>query len=194
MKRRTALKAFRRDGSINAVVESPRGSAIKVKYDPAEGVMTLSRPLPAGLLYPFDWGFIPGTRAADGDPLDAFILWDATSYPGIVIPCRAIGILQVEQTSVTSNRRPRNDRVAVVPLKAPRQESLKSIFDVPEQVRAEFELLFLRSVAFEGKHPTVLGWKGPDSALTTSRAAWRAIGCGPSESISWAGTECSHDR
>jgi inorganic pyrophosphatase len=171
MERRTAFKVFRRDGSINAVVESPRGSVIKFKYDPAEGVMTLARPLPAGLLYPFDWGFIPGTRAADGDPLDAFILWDGTSYPGIVIPSRPIGILQVEQTSATSNRRQRNDRVAVVPLKAPRQESLKSIFDVPERVRAEFELLFLHSVAFEGQDPTVLAWKGSDAALKTIRAA-----------------------
>ena len=69
---------------VNVLVESPRGSTIKFEYDQTERVMTLSRPLPAGLVYPFDWGFIPGTRAADGDPLDAFILWDGASYPGIL--------------------------------------------------------------------------------------------------------------
>ena len=55
---------------------------VKFKYDPDEGVMMLARPLPLGLTYPYDWGFVPSTRAADGDPLDAVILWNGTSYPG----------------------------------------------------------------------------------------------------------------
>jgi len=80
------VNAFRRDGSINVMVESPRGSAIKFKYDQNDRAMTVSRPLPLGLVFPFDWGFIPGTRAADGDPLDAFILWDGSSYPGSSFP------------------------------------------------------------------------------------------------------------
>jgi len=67
------------------MVESPRGSSVKFKYDPDDDVMVLSRPLPAGLAYPYDWGFVPSTRAADGDPLDAVIVWDGTSYPGVVV-------------------------------------------------------------------------------------------------------------
>ena len=165
------MKAFRRDGSINVMVESPRGSAIKFKYDQTERAMTLSRPLPSGLVFPFDWGFIPGTRAADGDPLDAFILWDGSCYPGILIPCRPIGVVNVEQTSATSKRRERNDRVAVVPLKAPRQDTLKSVFDLSERMRQEIEQFFLHSTAFEGKDLKLLGWEGPDTAMSAIRAA-----------------------
>jgi inorganic pyrophosphatase len=70
----TTLPALRKDGSLNGVVESPRGSSVKFKYDLEDDVMTVSRPLPAGLTYPQDWGFVPSTRADDGDPLDAWIL------------------------------------------------------------------------------------------------------------------------
>jgi inorganic pyrophosphatase len=158
------LHAFRRDGSINVVVESPRGAAVKFKYDSDDQVMTLSRPLPAGLVYPYDWGFIPSTKAPDGDPVDAVVLWDGAGYPGIVIPCRAIGLLKVEQTNVTSKRRERNDRLAMLPVKAPRQDEITSVFDLPKRVRAELEQFFVHAVAFEGKALKVLGWAGPAAA------------------------------
>jgi inorganic pyrophosphatase len=93
--------------SLDVMVESPRGATVKFKYDPAEHVMTLSRPLLLGLVFPFDWGFVRATRAEDGDPLDAFILWDSNSYPGVVIPCRAIGIVNEASKKARSRRRSR---------------------------------------------------------------------------------------
>ena len=158
------LRAFRQDGSINVVVESPRGSAIKFKYDPDDDVMTLSRPLPAGLVYPHDWGFVPSTHAPDGDPVDAIILWDGASFPGVVIPCRAIGLLEVEQTNLASKKRERNDRLAMLPIKAPRHGDVASVFDLPARVREELEQFFLHAVAFEGKAVKILGWTGPEVA------------------------------
>src|SRR6185503_13012746 len=95
----SALPTFADDDAIHVVVESPRGSAVKLKYDREHGVMTMSRPLTLGLTYPCDWGFVPSTHAPDGDPLDAFIMWDASVYPGVVVPCRPIGVLRVEQTN-----------------------------------------------------------------------------------------------
>src|SRR5262249_52942694 len=92
---RTWEPTFASDDSIRVVIESPRGSALKLKYDPDLDVMTLSRPLTAGLTYPYDWGFVPSTRGADGDPIDAIVIWDATSYPGVVLQCRPVGILHV---------------------------------------------------------------------------------------------------
>ena len=80
------LPAFVRGHFFRVVVESPRGSNAKLKFDPELEAMSLSRPLTYGLTYPFDWGFVPGTRASDGDPLDAMLMWDSATYPGVVIP------------------------------------------------------------------------------------------------------------
>ena len=165
------LPAFRRDGSVNIVVESPRGSTVKFKYDNETGAMTLSRPLPCGVTYPHDWGFIPSTRAADGDPVDAMVLWDGTSFPGIVVPSRVIGLLRVEQTRAGSDIRERNDRLFALPIAAPRLEHVRSIFDLPERVRLELEQFFVHAVAFERKALKLLGFDGPAEADRMLRAA-----------------------
>jgi inorganic pyrophosphatase len=167
----SALPAFIDDESIQVVVESPRGSTLKFKYDGHRGVMTLSRPLTVGLTYPYDWGFVPSTRAADGDPLDAFVMWDGSSYPGIVLTCRPLGVLRVDQTNPASHTRERNDRLAVIPIRAPRWESLRSVLDVDERIRLELERFFLTAVAFEGKDPKILGWKGPTEAMALVRTS-----------------------
>jgi inorganic pyrophosphatase len=158
------LSAFRPDGSLNVVVESPRGATVKFKYEAAIDRIELSRPLPVGLAYPHDWGFVPSTRASDGDPVDALIAWDGTSYPGVVVPCRAIGVLEIEQTNLTTHARERNDRVVLLPVKAPRHADIRSVFDLPDRWRAEIERFFLAAAAFEGKDPKVVGWSGPREA------------------------------
>jgi hypothetical protein len=59
---------------VHAVVETPRGSSCKLEFDPDLRVFTLAKPLMAGLTYPYDWGFIPSTKAEDGDPLDVLVM------------------------------------------------------------------------------------------------------------------------
>jgi inorganic pyrophosphatase len=162
---------FNANGAIHVVVETPRGSAVKFKYDPTLAAFTLSRPLPLGAAYPYDWGFVPSTRAGDGDPIDAMVLWDGTSFPGIVLPTRPIGLLRVEQTNPTSGRRERNDRVFVLPVKAPRFEHIKTIFDCPERTRTEIEQFFMTVVAFEHKELRLLGFDGPVEADRHLRGA-----------------------
>ena len=82
---------------VHAVVETPRGSRAKLEFDPKLGAFTLAKALLAGLTYPYDWGFIPSTRAEDGDPLDVLIIHDAATYPGLVLKCKPIGVLEVVQ-------------------------------------------------------------------------------------------------
>ena len=77
----TPPSALRADGSLNVVVETPRGAVAKFKYDEQSGLMTLSRALPLGIVYPYDWGFVASTKAADGDPIDAMALWKAAEFP-----------------------------------------------------------------------------------------------------------------
>jgi len=166
-----ALPTFVNDGSIHVVVETPRGSSAKLKYDPHLRVMTLSRPLTLGLTYPYDWGFVPSTRGPDGDPLDAMVMWDGRSYPGVVLPCKPLGLLCVEQENRESHRRERNDRLVMLPVPAPRSDAIRTVFDLAERVRVELEQFFLTAVAFEGKHLTMRGWAGPDDAISLIRAS-----------------------
>jgi len=165
------LRPFRDDGSINVIVESPRGSTSKFKYDSETGAMMLSRPLPTGLVYPYDWGFIPSTRAADGDPMDVMVLWDGAAFPGVVVPSRLIGLLRVEQTIVATGFVEANDRLFAVPVKSPRLEHVRTIFDLPERVRLELEQFFVSVVAFEGKTLRLLGFDGPAEADRALREA-----------------------
>jgi inorganic pyrophosphatase len=76
------LRPFKEDGDLNMVVETPRGSSVKLRYDPKARVFTVSRALALGLSYPLDWGFIPGTEAEDGDPVDALAHNNRTFSPG----------------------------------------------------------------------------------------------------------------
>jgi hypothetical protein len=86
-------------GDVHVVVETPRGSRAKFAYDPKLETFVLSKSLLTGLTYPHDWGFVPSTKADDGDPLDIMVIHDAATFPGVVLACRVIGILQIEQKS-----------------------------------------------------------------------------------------------
>ena len=107
------LPPFTEHGDVHVVVETPRGSRAKFSYDPKLKTFTLSKSLLTGLTYPHDWGFVPSTKADDGDPIDIMVIHDAATFPGIVLTCRVIGILQIEQKS--KSKRERNDRLFAVP-------------------------------------------------------------------------------
>jgi inorganic pyrophosphatase len=93
------LPPFTEDGDVHVVVETPRGSRAKFAYDPKLETFILSKSLLTGLTYPHDWGFVPSTKADDGDPIDIMVIHDAATFPGMVLTCRIIGILQIEQKS-----------------------------------------------------------------------------------------------
>jgi inorganic pyrophosphatase len=160
----TRLPLRGKGGAFHVVVESPRGSTVKLKYEPGLGAFTLSRPLVHGLSYPFDWGFVPSTQAPDGDPLDALVYWDQTTYPGVVLPCRALGVLKVEQKKSRGRGRERNDRLLVVPTAALRAENLGGVQELSRRERRELEHFFTAAVAFTDKAPRLLGWAGADAA------------------------------
>jgi inorganic pyrophosphatase len=93
---------------VYAVVETPRGSRAKLEFDPKLAVFTLAKPLLVGLIYPYDWGFIPSTKADDGDPLAVMVIHDAATYPGLVLKFRPIGILEVARSRAGQDRAQRS--------------------------------------------------------------------------------------
>jgi inorganic pyrophosphatase len=167
------LEPFVRGDVFRVVVESPRGSTVKLKFDPEIGAMTLSRPLTGGLSYPFDWGFVPGTQAADGDPLDAMLIWDTSTFPCVVVPCRAIGLVQLDQRKKSGRGRERNDRILAVPIKAPRMDHIRTARELPTRQRREIEEFFLQATALTDKEVRVLGWAGRSAALQHIRRSLR---------------------
>lgn len=150
---------------IYAVIETPRGSTCKLDFDAALRAFTLAKPLMAGLTYPYDWGFIPSTKAEDGDPLDVLVIHDAQTHPGVILKCTPVGILEVEQTS--KGKKERNDRVFAVPDRSPLETDLKDVRNLPSRAHNELEQFFRATNALEDKQLEFLGWRGPARAIKT---------------------------
>src|SRR5438445_11368016 len=77
---------------VNVIIETPRESQNKFVYDPELRIFKLKKTLPMGTTFPFDFGFIPNTEGADGDPLDVMVIMDQHAFPGCLIQCRPLGI------------------------------------------------------------------------------------------------------
>jgi inorganic pyrophosphatase len=95
----TRLKPFDSDDKqlLQVVVETPKGSRNKFAFDPDEHIFELKNVLPAGMTFPYDFGFVPSTLADDGDPVDVLVLMDEPAFPGCVLRCRPIGVFEGEQ-------------------------------------------------------------------------------------------------
>lgn len=155
------LPPFDDQRNLRVVVETPRGANIKLKYDDRHGCFSLTRIMPLGVVYPYDFGFVPQTLAQDGDPLDVLVLIDAATYPGVVISSRLIGALQIEERGMRG--RP-NHRLVAVPIKAARKDDLRDLSGLGERVQRELERFFIVATAFTAKDPQIRGWVGPEAA------------------------------
>jgi inorganic pyrophosphatase len=154
------LPVHTRDGDVHVVVETPRGSAAKLEFDPELQAFTLSKALILGLTYPYDWGFVPSTKGEDGDPIDVLVLHDAATAPGLVLKCKVIGVLEVLQRE-KGKKDLRNDRLIAVPRDSHREHADKDARDLPKPVRKEIEKFFVATDELEDKTLKFLGWKGP---------------------------------
>jgi len=139
-----------KDQEINAVIETPKGSRNKYALNPEMQVFALDKILPAGAVFPFNFGFIPQTKAEDGDPLDVIVIMDDPAFPGCVIPSRVIGVIKAEQTD--KGKKPeRNDRIIAVPSDSLTENDLKSIHDLNENIIKEIENFFISYHAQRGE-------------------------------------------
>jgi len=158
---------------VHVVVETPRGARAKLSYDPKLKTFVLSKSLILGLSYPYDWGFIPSTRAEDGDPLDAIVIHDAATCPGLVMRCKLLGVLKTLQQ--TKNERIRNDRVIAVPEDSHRERELHDVQGLLPEVKQELEKFFVATDELQAKTVKFLGWQGPNEAKKLVRSCNKAF-------------------
>ena len=165
-------------GEVTAVIETPKGSRNKYNYDEACGAFRLGGVLPAGMGFPFDFGFIPSTLGEDGDPLDVLILLDASAVMGCVVTVRLLGVIEAEQRE-RDGAEMRNDRLIAAATHAHTHEHIRSLDDLPPYLLGEIEGFFAQYNQLRGKAFKPVGRGGPGRArelLDQGAAACQAKG------------------
>jgi inorganic pyrophosphatase len=169
----TRLKPVnKQDGILQVVVETPKGSRNKFAFDPDQHVFTLRKVLPAGMTFPYDFGFLPRTIAPDGDPIDVLLLMDEPAYPGVVVRSRLIGVIEGEQ--LDGKKKTRNDRLLAVAEANHQYANIKTFHDLPKEFLNELEQFFVNYHKQEGKEYKLLGCKGANEAMRLIQEAKRA--------------------
>lgn len=144
------------------LVEIPKGSRTKYELDKATGRIRVDRVLYSSVHYPADYGFITGTLADDGDPLDALVVVEEPTFPGCVLPARPIGTLLMR------DEKGPDEKILAVPLGDPRFDRVRELRDLAPHWLREIEMFFASYKELEGSPVEVSGWRG-------SRTAWALI-------------------
>jgi inorganic pyrophosphatase len=170
------LKALDADDKqmLRVVIETPKGSRNKFAFNQDEHVFELKTVLPAGMAFPYDFGFVPSTEADDGDPVDVLVLMDEPAYPGVVLSCRPIGVIEGEQIDKTEKnkdkakkdktKKVRNDRIVAVEQEAHSWADIKTIDDLGKHFLRELEAFFVQYHQLSATQYRVLDVKGPGHA------------------------------
>lgn len=153
---------FTSKNELNVIIETPQGTANKLKWDPATGLFKLSHILPAGAVFPFDFGFVPGTRGGDGDPLDVLLLMEHPLSPGCLVEARLIGVIEAEQTA--EGKTARNDRLVAVAVESHAHGHLRDISDLETRRLDEIEHFFVSYNEMRGRIFKPLARRGAKAA------------------------------
>lgn len=141
------------------MIEIPKGSRNKYEYDAQLGAIKLDRFVSASVVYPTDYGYLPDTEAPDGDPLDVLVCVSEPTFPGCVIPAKAIGLFKM------ADEKGSDDHLVCVPLADPGWNEIDDIDQLPRQLRREIEHFFTVYKDLDpGRHSEVHGWGDIDAA------------------------------
>jgi inorganic pyrophosphatase len=146
---------------VNVVIEIPRGSNIKYEYDIENKIMRVDRILYTAMYYPFNYGFVAGTKGEDGDPLDILVISESAFATGSLVEARPIGIMLMKDEEGIDSK------VIAVPVKKvdPEFENIKDVNDLPESIRKKIGHFFSYYKSIEpGKWVEISGWKGASDA------------------------------
>src|ERR1700732_3522482 len=161
------------DDLIQVIIETPKGSRNKYAFDPEQKVFELKKVLPAGMAFPYDFGFIPSTKAEDGDPVDVLVLMDEPAFPGCLLKCRPVGIIEGQQGE--KRERVRNDRVVAIEQENHSYAHVKHVNDLGKRFVPELEEFFVNYHELSGKQYRILDVRGPGEARRRIKEGMRAI-------------------
>ncbi len=129
--------------NLAVIIETPKGSSIKYDFDKKAGKYKIKKFLPMGMVFPYDFGFIPKTKGEDGDPLDVIMISEYGSFPGCVIDARIIGSMRAKQSKETGKSRMiRNDRYLAVPQLSLVYKDIDDIDDLSDEIYKELKDFF----------------------------------------------------
>jgi inorganic pyrophosphatase len=148
---------------LNVIIETPKGSRNKYNYDEEYHLFKLGGVLPAGAVFPFDFGFVPSTLGGDGDPLDVLLLMDEPAFPGCLVPARLIAVIEAEQTE-RDGETTRNDRLIAVAADSHTHRKVRTLADISDDLMDEIEHFFISYNQIKGKEFKPLGRFGPIKA------------------------------
>jgi inorganic pyrophosphatase len=162
----------KKDNLLQVIIETPKSSRNKYAFDPDLKIFSLTKVLPAGMNFPYDFGFLPRTIAPDGDPIDVLVLMDEPAFPGCLLPARLIGVIEGEQ--LDGKKSIRNDRLVAVADATHSYANIKKLDDLPRHFLKELEDFFVNYHRLEGKEYKLLGCKSAAVALTLIKKAQKA--------------------
>jgi inorganic pyrophosphatase len=167
-----SLSAFNgKAGVVNVIIETPKGSPNKYKYHDDLHLYEINNVMPAGVAFPYDFGFIPNTVGDDGDPLDVLVLMDFPVFPGCLVQSRLVGVILAEQGK--KGKMIRNDRFIAVYKKSKLYENIAVISDIGDSMMNEIEHFFASYNQVRGRVFNPLGRLGPDDAVKLIKAGER---------------------
>jgi inorganic pyrophosphatase len=156
---------------ITVIVETPRLQSAKYVFDEKEKRLRFKKSLPLGMVFPYDFGMIPSTKAADGDPADAMVIAEFACAPGIEIECRLIGALLAEQR-FAGEKAVRNDRYFFIPKESRAFAHIHNVSDFSGRHNQELEAFFVQYNNVEGKEFTPIEWVDADKAVDILKSAF----------------------
>jgi inorganic pyrophosphatase len=139
---------------MDIIIETPKGSRQKYAYDKETKLFRLKKVLAPGLVFPFDFGFIPGTKGEDGDPLDILVLSEYQGFPGCIMDVRVVGCLQAQQT--VGKKTYRNDRYIGILEQSNDYDRITSLEELPDSLIDNIKLFFSTYLQAEGK---IIKWE-----------------------------------
>lgn len=158
-------------GLVRVVIDTPKGSRNKYKFDVQLGVIKLSRILPAGMAFPYDFGSIPSTCAEDGDALDVMVLTDAPLIAGCLVHVHLIGVIRATQKE--KRRMIRNDRLLATIETPVNRPEITRLDQVAEQQLRDIEHFFRSYNQAQGREFKISGRGGARQAQKMFRDAAR---------------------